>query len=222
MVIRFARYAVWRMNLSTIFFFFQCQCSRAISFGQGWGFKLDSLPFMSYTNIAKLVVEPPLPPGLVNCSKLKIKMSIQIALTLECIWTQRNRKVFKRPCSSLLLTLKNLDSRFVEHVATMEEECESESFHKHNLILWKPPSQGCVKLNTDAAVKASYSAIAVIARDAYEFIIKAWALCVDTADPVIAEAQVIKWALDLAKLESFPKIIVESDSKMCIDALVDN
>jgi hypothetical protein len=177
---------------------------------------------MSCIDIAKLVVEPPLPPGLVNGSKLKIKMSIQIALTLECIWTQRNLKVFNRPCSSLLLTLKNLDNRFVEHVVAMEEECESESFHKHNLILWKPPSQGCVKLNTDAAVKDSYLAIAVIARDAYGFIIKAWALCVDTADPVIVEAQAIKWALELVKLESFPKIIVESDSKMCIDALVDN
>ena len=83
---------------------------------------------MSCTDIAKLVVEPPLPPGLVNDGKLKIKMSIQIALTLECIWTQRNLKVFNRPCSSLLLTLKILDNRFVEHVAAMKEECESESF----------------------------------------------------------------------------------------------
>jgi hypothetical protein len=123
---------------------------------------------------------------------MSIQIDIQIALTLECIWTLRNLKVFKRPCSSLPLTLKNLDSRFVEHVAAMEEECESESFHKHNLILWKPPSQGCVKINTDVAVKASYSAIAVIARDAYRFIIKAWALCVDTIDSVIAEAQTIK------------------------------
>ena len=148
-------------------------------------------------------------------------MSIQIALTLECICTLINLKVFNRPCSSLPLTLKNLDSRFVEHVAAMEEEGEFDSFHKHNLILWKAPPQGCVKLNTDAVVKASYSSIAVIARDAYGFIFKTWALCVDTVASVIAEAQAIKWALELANLESFPKIIVESDSKMCIDVLVD-
>ena len=40
-------------------------------------------------------------------------------------------------------------------------------------------------------------------------------------DSVIVEAQAIKWALELAKLESFP-CLVESDSKMCIDALVDS
>ncbi len=110
----------------------------------------------------------------------------------------------------------------MEHVATMEEEGEFDSFHKHNLILWKAPPQGCVKLNTDAVVKALYSSIAVIARDAYGFICKARAICVDTVDPVIAKAEAIKWALELAMLESFPKIIVESDSKMCIDALVDS
>ena len=41
----------------------------------------------------------------------------------------------------------------------------------------------------------------------------------DMDDPIIAETFAIKWALELAKEESFTNIIVESDSKICIDSL---
>ena len=44
----------------------------------------------------------------------------------------------------------------------------------------------------------------------------------DIEDPLVAEAIAIKWALELAESESFPNVIVESDSKICIDNLLDN
>ena len=59
----------------------------------------------------------------------------------------------------------------------------------------------------------------MVARDVNGYVFKAWACCVDMGDPVIAEAFAIKWALELAKEESFTNIIVESDSKICIDSL---
>ena len=51
------------------------------------------------------------------------------------------------------------------------------------------------------------------------FVLKAWARGVDMDEPVIVEAFAIKWALKLAKDESFTNIIVESDSKFYIDSL---
>ena len=39
--------------------------------------------------------------------------------------------------------------------------------------------------------------------------------------PIAAEAEVILWALQLAKGENWRKIIVESDSKSCIDSILD-
>ena len=51
------------------------------------------------------------------------------------------------------------------------------------------------------------------------FVLKAWARGVDMDEPVIVEAFAIKWALKLAKDESFTNIIVESDSKIYIDSL---
>ena len=44
----------------------------------------------------------------------------------------------------------------------------------------------------------------------------------DIEDPLVAEAIAIKWALELAISENFPNVIVESDSKICIDNFLDN
>jgi ribonuclease HI len=74
-----------------------------------------------------------------------------------------------------------------------------------------------IKLNTDAAVRSCSSTIAVIARDNHGHIRKAWTSIVPTVDPDIAEALAIKWALQLAKAEDFTQVIVESDSKKCIE-----
>jgi ribonuclease HI len=40
---------------------------------------------------------------------------------------------------------------------------------------------------------------------------------IHTSDPLVAEASAILWALQIAKVEEFSGIIVESDSKMCVD-----
>ncbi len=40
-----------------------------------------------------------------------------------------------------------------------------------------------------------------------------------TIEPSTTKAAAIKWALELAKLEKCTKIIVESDTKVCVDAI---
>ncbi len=79
---------------------------------------------------------------------------------------------------------------------------------------------GCIKLNVDAALLQSSARIAVIARNEDGMIIKAWAKSVLTCKPLLAEAHAIQWAIILAKAENWSKIMIESDSKVCIEALV--
>jgi hypothetical protein len=50
-------------------------------------------------------------------------------------------------------------------------------------------------------------------------IIKAWTKQVDFLDPSVAEATAINGALVLAKEEKFDFVCVESDAKICIEAL---
>ena len=105
----------------------------------------------------------------------------------------------------------------MEHLAIVEEDGRISSAP---LIIWKPPPPNIVKFNTDATVKSNYSSIAMVARDAAGLVLKASAKCLGSSDPIIVEALTIKWALELAKLEGFNDIIVESDSKGCIEALL--
>ena len=57
-----------------------------------------------------------------------------------------------------------------------------------------------------------------MARNHLGVVVKAWACISLVVDPTIAKAYAIRWALSLAKDECFSHVIVESDSKSCIDA----
>ena len=87
-------------------------------------------------------------------------------------------------------------------------------------VHWIPPSCDAVKLNVDAAWKNGNATLAVVARDSSGSVIKAWARQLVTKGPATAEASAIKWALVLANQESFLKVTVESDAKVCINALL--
>jgi ribonuclease HI len=52
-------------------------------------------------------------------------------------------------------------------------------------------------------------------------ILKAWAKSTPSLDLAIAEAFAILWAIQLAQSENFHSILVESDSNVCVDAILD-
>jgi ribonuclease HI len=62
--------------------------------------------------------------------------------------------------------------------------------------------------------------IAIIARNEYGLITKSWAKSVNSCGPLMAEAAAILWAIQVAKVENWSSIIIESDSKMCVDAIL--
>jgi hypothetical protein len=87
-------------------------------------------------------------------------------------------------------------------------------------VVWAAPSTGVIKINVDAAIYLDKSVIAAVARDYKGELIKAWAKTTGYKDPTIAEADAICWALELANTEKFEKISIESDAKVCADALL--
>ena len=109
-----------------------------------------------------------------------------------------------------------MEHRIEEYCNLLEVERQDKSTLNYG---WKNPSVGTIKLNTDVAVRTSFSTVAMVARDAHGSLCSAWTHTVNEDDPIAAEASAISWALQIAKMENFTSIIVESDSKLCIDAI---
>jgi hypothetical protein len=65
------------------------------------------------------------------------------------------------------------------------------------------------------------SSMAVVACDHKGIVLKAWSKMVGADDPSVAETHAVKWALDLVSLEVYQNFIVESDAKVCIEAILD-
>ena len=87
---------------------------------------------------------------------------------------------------------------------------------------WKPPSPGFIKLNVDAAANLSRTALAVVARNSFDEVIKVWAKPHHSCPPIQTEASAIQWAVNLASRERWNQVLMKSDSKVCMDSLSDN
>uniref|UniRef100_A0A2N9I5P8 Reverse transcriptase domain-containing protein n=1 Tax=Fagus sylvatica TaxID=28930 RepID=A0A2N9I5P8_FAGSY len=155
--------------------------------------------------------------GLAKVWDYILKMfAIKVLLTLKCIWTMRNSAVHKDPHLNIYNTVKGLELRISDHSSSITL---SNNHPIAPCAKWLPPSGQVVKLNTDAAVRTSFSTIAVVARDANGFIHSAWSKHIEVIDPEVAEPSAILWAIQLAKLEDFQNFIVESDSKVPVGCM---
>ena len=179
--------------------------------------RADLLPVHSDFDVVKLVVNPPVTlssPCLKN--QFLVHASIQIALTLETIWNFRNQQVHQLKAANPIVALKALEFRIVEYVQSplgeSNDMVSKESF-------WRPPPPGIIKFNVNATILQSTAKIVVIARNDSGSLIKAWAKLIHTSNPLVIEASAIIWALQIAKVKGRCGIIVESDSKLCVDAI---
>ncbi len=81
---------------------------------------VNSIPLANFLDIVNLVVNPSLRHGSNNNRNLQCKMSIQISLTLECIWNFKNSIVHSDLHINLSLILKGLELRVGDHLALVE------------------------------------------------------------------------------------------------------
>ena len=143
------------------------------------------------------------------------------AILYDGIWKLRNQVHFENlPLSiddlssrigRLLIELKN--SRFAEMVFVRPTEL---------LHAWSPPRRFLIKINVDAAIGLNFFAVVVVARDWRGRLVFACSQKVNTTFPLQAEAEAVKWAFLLAAKLEVEGIYIETDSKICCDALLNS
>ena len=75
-----------------------------------------------------------------------------------------------------------------------------------------------MKFNCNAAVGKEFSIVAVVARVWRGTMVLAASKEADTIIPLKVGVEAILWAVQLAKAQNLERIIIESDSKACIEA----
>ena len=188
-------------------------------FGTSWGIRADLLPVAS-----KMDDQAGCESTCSTFDFFKFQVSLYLGVSavcsiLEAIWNFQNRYVHLISLESPIVSIKTLELKVIKHWRALPGLASAAVLEKS---FWSPPPPGCIKLNVDAALLPSSTRIVVIARDEDEMLIKAWAKTVVSCEPLLAEAIAIHWAILLAKSQNWSKIMIESDSKVCVDALVSN
>uniref|UniRef100_A0A2N9GBE2 RNase H type-1 domain-containing protein n=2 Tax=Fagus sylvatica TaxID=28930 RepID=A0A2N9GBE2_FAGSY len=172
-------------------------------------------------SIANLVIDPPIEHCYVlsNAVQVKEQRSLQLAITIEAIWNLRNRVVHNGEQINIAVTIKGTEFRFAECIEAREPVVDKDP---NSVKLWTRPPIGMVKLNVDATIFSDKCWLAVVARDDRGNIVKYWSKAIPPNEPVVAEANAILWAIQIAKEEDFKDIIVEGDAKIYFDVLNGN
>lgn len=147
-------------------------------------------------------------------------VSLNMAITLEEIWRTQNSELYLPGSIDLHSSIKNIHNRFRE--CTLIFSHTEPSTTKLPSPKWTPPSLGFIKLNTDAAISDSSSAVVVIARNYNGVVIKVWARFAPKHSPLQAEALALLWAVQLARREQWNPVQFEGDSKVCFEAILSN
>ena len=143
-----------------------------------------------------------------------------MVFTLEEIWHTRTAMLHLKGSTNLQASIDNIGARLKECSLVFSHPEAHMSAHSN--VRWSPPSIGTIKLNVNATIFLSNTALAVVVRNEHGAMLKVWAKIMPKFSPLVAEIEAILWALQLAKGELWSNIFVESDSKNNIDTILDN
>ncbi|KAM6572269.1 hypothetical protein CsatA_016349 [Cannabis sativa] len=136
------------------------------------------------------------------------------SIIIDKIWQTRNEKVHNNSFVDIFKCIDTIRFSFADHQAYLlpcPKLCSSD--------VWRPPPQDWLKLNCDIRVGLDSMCAAVVARDHVGKVIWVTTSKLEFADALCGEAAACCLALEAARTLGFHFIIVESDSRVVINAL---
>ncbi|KAJ1392784.1 Ribonuclease H-like superfamily [Sesbania bispinosa] len=164
-----------------------------------------------------------------NFSELKSKgnysqfLMANFTSILWAIWKGRNDFIFRGTQPDPIFTVARANSllELSDFNENAGKDHRDQTWKQHVSKSWRPPQADAIKINCDAAFKAQsqLAAIAAIVRDSSGVILSLSSKIVPTSSPLLAEALAVREAVLLASGTFWPRILVESDSQVVIEAL---
>ncbi|KAM6571276.1 hypothetical protein CsatA_015356 [Cannabis sativa] len=136
------------------------------------------------------------------------------SIVVEIIWKVRNDLIHNNSQLNVLKCIDQVCNSYAELHDTLLP-CPSPSLRGS----WKPPPQDWIKLNCDVRVGSESMCLAVVARNHLGKVVRIHTDRLDFSDALCGEAAACCAAVSLALEEGFKFVLIESDSRLVINAI---
>ncbi|XP_030479168.1 uncharacterized protein LOC115696408 [Cannabis sativa] len=135
------------------------------------------------------------------------------SIVVETIWRMRNDYIHNNSRPNVLNCIDKICTSYAE-LHDVFLPCPTPSL----VGTWRPPPQDWIKLNCDVRVGLESMCIAVVARNHWGAVVQIHTARLDFADALCGEAAACSSAVSVALEQGFKFVLVESDSRIVINA----
>ncbi|KAM6563300.1 hypothetical protein CsatB_023298 [Cannabis sativa] len=136
------------------------------------------------------------------------------SIVIDTIWRTRNDKVHNKKVSNISQCVDYISNSYADYRASLLPAPSPSE-----VICWKPPPHGWIKLNCDVKVGLDSMYAAVVARNHLGVVERIQSSSLAFCDALCGEATACCLALEVAKEAGWKFIIIESDSRVVINSI---
>lgn len=143
-------------------------------------------------------------------------------IILEHLWWVRNEIWVKGEQPSLENSIVSVRNRFLEFKQGLVKAHQVVGISETAMFReWRPPQEGFLKINTDAAVRINGSVLSMVVRNRRGALLETHSFRVPTQDPAIAELWTIRQAIRICIRNQWKHVCCETDAKNVVHMLTE-